>query len=257
MTKEELQQALTMPQFPRSSKYDPEWVVRNEMGPNSLWLCEFLLEKMVLEPGMRVLDMGCGMGMSSVFLAKEFGVSVFANDLWISASDNYRRFCDEKVADKVYPIHAEAHALPYADGFFDAIISLDSYQYYGTDALYLGYIGRFLKQGGYIGIVYPALTREFEDCGPPAYMHPYWDASIYSFHSPAWWSRLWHFSQDIEVEISDLMPDGYNIWLHWDKTVTASGLAKRSGDVELLEADAGNYLTWGRTIGRKGSNRWY
>jgi len=35
--------------------------------------------------------MGCGTAMTSIFLAKEFGVQVWANDLWISATDNFRR----------------------------------------------------------------------------------------------------------------------------------------------------------------------
>jgi len=37
--------------------------------------------------------------------------------------------------------------------FFDAIISIDSFMYYGTDDLYLSYLARFLKPGGKIGIV--------------------------------------------------------------------------------------------------------
>ena len=257
MTKEELKAALTLPQFPASAKYDPEWVIQNEMGPNALWLCEFLMEKMQLRPGMRVLDMGCGMGMSSVFLAKEYGVTVFANDLWIAATENYKRFVNAGVSDRVFPIHAEAHSLPYADGFFDAIVSIDSYQYYGTDALYLGYISRFLKQEGQIGIVVPALIQEFDESGPPEHMRPFWHPDIYSFHTPGWWAQLWHFSQNIEVEASDYLKDGFDIWLHWDKTVLASGQAKRSGDIDLLEADAGRYLTWARIVGRKTGNRWF
>ena len=77
--------------------------------------------------------MGCGTGLTSIFLAKEFGVTVFANDLWINPTDNYRRFVEMGVDDKVFPIHAEAHALPYADNFFDAAISIDAYHYFGTD----------------------------------------------------------------------------------------------------------------------------
>lgn len=255
MTKQDLKSVLTMPQFPMSQKYDSEWMCQNEMGPCAIWLCEFLMEKMTLKPGMRVLDMGCGKGMSSVFLAKEYGVTVFANDLWISATDNFKRFHDAGLADKIIPIHAEAHELPYADAFFDAIISIDSYEYYGTDALYLDYITKFLKNDGQIGIVIPALTKEFDDSGAPDYMLPYWDWSMYSFHSPEWWSRLWRFSQNIEVEVSDLLPDGFNIWLHWEKTLKSSGFMKRSGDIELLEADKGNYLTFGRTVGRKATKQ--
>jgi len=59
------------------------------MGPNSLWLTEWLCEAIDLKPNMRVLDLGCGKAISSVFLAKEFGVQVWAYDLWIKATDNW------------------------------------------------------------------------------------------------------------------------------------------------------------------------
>jgi cyclopropane fatty-acyl-phospholipid synthase-like methyltransferase len=112
-----------MKKYPRTEKYDNNWVSENWMGPNPLWLLEELCEHMELKPGMKVLDMGCGKGITSVFLAKEFGVTVFANDLWISATENLKRFEEAGVAELVFPIHAEAHALPYAEGFFDAAIS--------------------------------------------------------------------------------------------------------------------------------------
>jgi len=251
MTKQELQAALTIRQFPKSAKYDAEWICENQMGPCSLWLCEFLMEKMTLTPGMRVLDMGCGKGMTSIFLAKEYGVTVFANDLWISATDNFKRFLDQGLQDQIIPIHAEAHQLPYAEEFFDAIISIDSYEYYGTDALYLDYISKFLKTDGQIGIVVPGLTREFDDIGAPDYLLHDW--SLYSYHSPEWWLRLWRFSQCIEVEVSDLMPDGFDVWYHWEKTLKE---AKVHEPDEMLESDKGDYITLGRTVGRKTSKRW-
>lgn len=101
-------------EFPRSSSYDMEWVLKNQMGPNVLWLAESLAAVIDLRPGMRVLDMGCGKAVSSIFLAKEFGVRVWANDLWISASENWRRIREAGVDELVFPIHAEAHSLPYA-----------------------------------------------------------------------------------------------------------------------------------------------
>jgi len=53
------------PRYARSNGYDPEWVARNQMGPNALWLTEALTEVMTIEPGMKVLDLGCGRAMSS------------------------------------------------------------------------------------------------------------------------------------------------------------------------------------------------
>ena len=116
------------PRFPRSNVYDADWVQANQMGPNALWLMEWLTEGLAIEPGMRVLDLGCGTAMTSIFLAREFGACVWATDLWIPASANHERIVAAGVEDLVVPIHADAHALPFADGFFDAIVSVDVYQ---------------------------------------------------------------------------------------------------------------------------------
>jgi Cyclopropane fatty acid synthase and related methyltransferases len=239
---------LPMKQFPLSSKYDADWILENEMGPCSMWLCEWLMEKMDLKSGDRVLDMGCGKGMTSVFLAKEYGVNVVANDLWIPAGDNWRRFKDAGVADKVIPIHAEAHDLPYADEYFDAVISVDSYHYYGTDILYLDYITRFLKPDGQIGIAVPGLKNEFNPLVPER-MEQYWTSDLYTFHTSWWWKQLWEYSKNIEVLHSQHMTDGWDVWRHWEKDIIGADL---SGDMlAMLEADGGEYMTFVRTVGRK------
>ena len=138
--------ATYMNTYPKSAKYAPDWVAANWMGPHPLWLLEELCGNLNLQPGMKVLDMGCGKGLTSVFLAKEFGVTVFANDLWISATENLRRFEEAGGADLVFPIHAEAHALPYAEGFFDVAIAVDCYHYFGTDDAYFpGVFAKLVK----------------------------------------------------------------------------------------------------------------
>lgn len=73
---------LRLPHYPRAAAHDPHWVLEHLDGPErALWLTEALTQVLDLRPGMRVLDMGCGMALSSIFLAKEFGVQVWANDL--------------------------------------------------------------------------------------------------------------------------------------------------------------------------------
>src|SRR6188474_3034022 len=137
---------LVSERFPRSSKYHPEWVIASASGgANALWLTEWLAAALNLQPGMRVLDLGCGRAMSSIFLRREFGVQVWATDLWFSASENIQRIRDAGVEDGVFPIHADARQLPYSEEFFDAIVSIDSFMYYGTDDLYLNYVARFVK----------------------------------------------------------------------------------------------------------------
>jgi len=243
--------------FPLSSKYDPQWIVENQMGPNALWLTEWLCEKMDLKPDMRVLDMGCGMAMSSIFLAKEFGVQVWANDLWISAADNWKRIREAGVADRVFPIHAEAHALPYADEFFDAIVSLDSYHYYGTDDLYLGAFSKFVKPGGQIGIVVPGLMRDFEE-GVPGHLTRkqksggvFWAEDCWCFHTVDWWRRLWDRSELVDVGLADTLPDGCTLWLQWERAIDAASANRFPSDAEVLEADRGRYLGFVRMVARR------
>lgn len=69
---------LILEEYPLSANYDSEWVRKNEMGPNALWLTESLTQVMEIKSGMRILDLGCGTAMSSIFLAKEFNVQVWA-----------------------------------------------------------------------------------------------------------------------------------------------------------------------------------
>src|SRR5271154_3681581 len=124
---------LVSKQFPRASKYHPDWVLANASGgANSLWLAEWLASALDLRLGMRVLDLGCGRGSSSIFLRREFGVQVWATDLWFSAAENLQRIRDAEVEDGVFPLNADARSLPFAPNFFDAIVCVDSICYFGT-----------------------------------------------------------------------------------------------------------------------------
>src|SRR5215831_14395582 len=148
--------------FRRASGYHPEWVLAGVSGAaNALWMTEWLAEALDLRSGMRVLDLGCGRAASSVFLRREFGVQVWATDLWFSASENWQRIRDAGVEDGVFPIKADARSLPFATEFFDAVVCIDSFCYYGTDDLYLNYLARFVKPGGPIGIAGAGLVHEF------------------------------------------------------------------------------------------------
>src|ERR1700758_1053054 len=135
--------------FPRASQYHPDWVLTHASGgANSLWLAEWLCSALQLRRGMRVLDLGCGRASSSIFLHREFGVQVWATDLWMSAAENIQRIRDAEAGDGVFPIHADARSLPFAGDFFDAIVCIDAFYYFGTDDLYLNYLAHFVRPGG-------------------------------------------------------------------------------------------------------------
>ncbi|MPN21252.1 hypothetical protein SDC9_168631 [bioreactor metagenome] len=74
-------------EFPKSSRYDEKLVRERIMGPNPIKLTEELLMNSRIPNGATVMDLGCGMGLTSAFLAKEYGFFTFAVDLWISATE--------------------------------------------------------------------------------------------------------------------------------------------------------------------------
>lgn len=233
--------------FPRSSQYHPEWVTSSMSGAaNPLWMTEWLTIAMDLRPGMRVLDLGCGRAASSVFLRREFGVAVWATDLWFGASENLERIRDAGVEDGVFPIHADARSLPFAAEFFDAIVSIDSFYYYGTDDLYLNYLARFVKPGGPVGIAGAGLVQEIE--GPlPEHLREWWTQDLWCLHSAAWWRRHWERTGIMDVELSDTMSDGWQLWLDWHRVIAPDN----ESEIKALEADRGSYLGYVRLVGRR------
>jgi SAM-dependent methyltransferase len=249
-TKAELTSMLTVEDFPRSASYDPIWVLENLMGPNVLWLAESLSQVIDLQAGTRVMDLGCGKATSSIFLAREFQLQVWATDLWIDASDNWQRICDANMQSQVFPIHAEAHALPFARDFFDTMLSFDAYHYFGTDELYLGYISQFVRPGGLMGIVVPGVLQELNG-EVPAHLAPYWQWDWWSFHSPDWWRQHWGKTGLVEVMHADSVPNGWKQWLKWLEVCRDAGFPSPPDELEMLRVDAGRTLGFTRLVGRK------
>lgn len=226
--------------YPLSNKHDAGRVIADQMGLNPLWLTEWLCRRMDLAPGMRVLDLGCGKGLSSIFLAREYGVQVWATDLWVRATDNWKRIAADGLSDRIFPINADARDLPFAAEFFDAIVCIDAYVYFGTDDLYLDYLHRFVKPAGRVGIVVPGFVQEVD--GPlPDHLRPFWAQECWTWHTADWWRRLWDHTGLVNVQFAEPMPDAWRLWLTWKRARIASGDESPSlrTDIAVLEQDAG------------------
>ncbi len=239
--------------FPRAAAYEAEFQFATMMGPNVLWLAEWASRDIGFQPGMRVLDLGCGKAASSIFIAKEFGATVWAADLWIPPSENWTRIEAAGLADRVFPLQAEAHTLPFAHGYFDVIVSFDAFHYFGTDDLYVGYISRFLRPGGTLSVVSPGLTTELKD-GPPSHLLPFWDWQFGSFHSPAWWRDHWTKTGLVDGVRADWLPDGWRHWADWSELCVEVGAGRNpaggSKEAEMLRLDAGRTLGFTRVSAR-------
>ena len=202
---------------------------------------------------MRVLDLGCGKALTSVFLARQFDARVFATDLWIDATENLRRIADAGEEERVVPIHADARHLPFAHEFFDRIVSFDAFHYFGTDDLLLGELVRYVRPDGLIGIVVPGTLEEIDEV-PPAHLAEWWQPDFATFHSPEWWRRHWERSGAVDVDVAAVVPDGWAHWLLWseacDDWAIAHGRAAFRREAAMLRADEGRTFAFVKVVAR-------
>lgn len=215
------------------------------MGPNPLWLLENLLPDLDLEPRMRVLDLGSGKGASSVFLAREFGVQVSAVDWWIRAEHAAATFREAGVDALVTAVRAEAHALPFDPGWFDAVVCIDAYEYFGANRDYLPYLARFVRPGGRIAVATPALRSEPARGGIPPHVAAVVGDEALRWHPARWWRALWAASGVVDVLSARLQEDGWDDWLRWQRAADRSaGHFEGSAVLDMLVADGGEHLTF-------------
>ena len=213
------------------------------MGANPLWLTEWLTQHIDLQPDMRVLDLGCGKAKSSVFLAREFDVEVWAVDLWTGADENLVRVEDAGVSDRVVPIHADARQLPFAGEFFDTVVCIDSFQYFGTDELYLNYLAHFLREGGALAFVSAGQMQEFGQ-SVPDHLKRLWTGDYWTLHTSDWWRQHVAKTGLFEVTHAGTMPDGCRLWLEWAEATAFGRLVSRDAEGRLADATSGTRASW-------------
>ena len=134
------------------------------MGPNSVRILAELLDRYPLQlaPDDRILDLGCGTGLTSLVIVKETGAKVFANDLWVSAEENGRRFAEWGVGELITPVCEDANDLHFEKNQFRALISIDSYHYFaGSKGFFQEKILPFMKDDGVVLIGIPGLKDEY------------------------------------------------------------------------------------------------
>lgn len=56
----------------------------------------------------------------------------------------------------------------------------------------------------------------------------------------------------MEVELADMLPDGWRHWLHWEELLIAHGLcSEENEDAQVVRTDGGRRLGFTRVIARR------
>jgi len=229
-------------EYTRSDRYDMNLVREKSMGPNPIKLEEELLADHRIPQGATVMDLGSGQGLTSVFLVKEYGFRVFAADLWSNPTEN-KRFFDQMglTTEQIIPIHADANDLPFAEEFFDAVISTDSYNYFGRDPEYLGkHLLPFVKHGGYLYIVVPGMKKDCHDDLPVELLLSWTPDQLDYLHDTAYWTNIICQTEGIEILSIHEMESNEEVWNDW----LACDNEYARGDRKSMEAGGGRYLNF-------------
>ena len=190
------------------------------MGPNSVRILAELFDKypLQLSPDERILDLGCGTGLTSLVIAKETGAKVFANDLWISAEENGERFAEWGVGEQITPVCEDANNLSFEKKSFRALISVDSYHYFaGSKGFFQEKILPFMKDNGVVLIGIPGLKEEYAGRGEEL-VFGWLGEDSYMFKSPKCWEELIGGSERIESVETWEMDCFREAWDDWLKT---------------------------------------
>ncbi|MEV0943291.1 methyltransferase domain-containing protein [Micromonospora wenchangensis] len=139
-------------------------------------LTDVVAENLRFAPGASLVDVGCGLGTPAVRIARQADVSIVG----ITVSAEQVRKAGERaagagVADRVSFQLADAMAMPFADGSFDAAYALESIIHMDRRAA-LREIARVIRPGGHV-----VLTDLYDRTGGTA-----GERSLIHFLAQAW-----------------------------------------------------------------------
>jgi SAM-dependent methyltransferase len=109
-------QAPDRARYPELAEYTRDEIYSDFFGGGGLYLATRMTRTLRLKPGDIVLDLGCGKGPTSIFLAKHFHVKVVAVDLWTSATFLNDKFTARGYRGRIVPLNLDvAQPLPFAE----------------------------------------------------------------------------------------------------------------------------------------------
>lgn len=193
----------------------------DQMSPGALFLAARMARSLQVEPGDVVLDVGCGLGQSSIFLARHCGVRVVAVDLGFPAATLNKKFSEQGYGDRIVALnHDVLEPLPFSQGYFDAGFCMTSIHYFGLAPGFVTHLLHYLKKGGRFCVGNTCFDQEIPvdqvpgiyRTTPPGSILDGWQSECSGYHSPAWWRRLFIESGTVEVIECLELEDGPAMW---------------------------------------------
>lgn len=242
-------------EYPKSNKYNTPELMSKIMGPNPFKLQEEMLLRHKIPTGSVVCDLGSGQGLTSVMLVREYGFKVYATDLWSDPKENQQFFSEMGLSSQqIIPIKADATKLPFDKEFFDAVVSTDSYNFWGRSPQYLDdCLLPFIKPGGYIYVCVPGLKKDCHDNLPKELLLSWTPEQIAYLRDIHYWTGIVNCCQGADVISIYEMVGNEELWDDWLKQENEFAI----NDRKTICAGGGKYLNFIAFVLRKKQYREY
>ena len=168
-----------------------------------------IARKLCIEPGMRVLDIGCGWGGMGLTLAQDFGAKVVG----VTLSEEQHKIATTRAEAAGLADRVEFRLQDYrhVDGTFDRIVSVGMFEHVGVPHYdeYFGHVRNVLAEDGI------ALIHTIGRTNPPGATNPW----ILKYIFPG--GYIPSMSEALApIERQDLYPTDIEVWrLHYAETL--------------------------------------
>ena len=166
------------------------------------------IERLALQPGATVLDVGCGTGASAIPAAEQVGPTgtVIAADLADRLLAIARRKAATRKLENIEFRHGDMENLGYPDQFFDAVICVFAIFFVPDVAKQISELWRMVRPNGQL-----AITT--------------WGPRVWEPGSTGWWSA-----------VKQLRPDLHASFNPWDRIADPASLRKLFSEAGVAEA---------------------
>ncbi len=160
--RESAQKSITEKGNPKKPEGDAGRLMLGRMNESHASLTAWAISLLELEEGDRVLDIGCGGGAAlrrmsgSIMSGHLTGVDYSDVSVSLSRENN----ADDIESGKMEIVEASVEALPFADGSFDKIITVESFYFWPSPAEDIREVCRVLKSGGRFALAADVYTHD-------------------------------------------------------------------------------------------------
>jgi tocopherol O-methyltransferase len=168
-----------------------------------------LASRLGIRSGQRILDAGCGVGGSAIWLAKTYDVEVVGITPVASQVARAHRYAQEQgVADRVSFEQQDYTHTEFPDASFDAVWAMESLCHAPEKRLVLAEARRLLRPGGRVGMVEYMRTRRPHASAGEALLHSW--LSGWAIPDLATAPEWLEWTQDVglrNVQLVDITPN--------------------------------------------------